>query len=97
MSTYIYLLYREEKRENKTYYHFFNSTFVEHKIFLSQLFKEYRWIESTMIRKPYIVKTENLEWTDIIYFNRLTIHFARLLGLFIHKKWYKIQKVKIVD
>ena len=97
MSDYIYLLYTEEKTKNKTLYHFFNSTFVEHKIVWKQLFSWYRWYESIEIKKPTLIKRKDLEWTDIIHFNKLNIHIARLFALCMEKKWYKIQKVKIIN
>ena len=100
MKKYVYVLYRNVKSDNpksKTFYYYFNSTFVEHKIILSQIFKPYRWyetVESCLIDK---VEESELYWTIIIYFNRFTVQIARLFALFIHKKWYKIQKVEIVD
>jgi len=94
MNRYVYVLYREVNYANCFYY--FNSTFIEHELILSQIFKPFRWTESVIDCKVEKVRESDLDWTEIIYFNRLTIHIARLFALFMKKKWYKIQKVKLV-
>jgi hypothetical protein len=96
MKKYVYVLCREVKsKDNKTFY-YFNSTFVEHKIILSQIFKPFRWYETVKSQKFEKVEKSDLDWTEIIYFNRLTIHIARLFAFFMNKEWYKIQKVEAV-
>lgn len=99
MKKYVYVLCRKatNKDTEKTFYYYFNSTFVEHKIILSQIFKPFRWYESVESQKFEKVEESDLDWTNIIYFNRFTIHIARLFALFINKEWYKIQKVEIVE
>ena len=93
MKKYVYLLYRKVKSDK---YYYFNSSFVENKIILSQIFNPYRWYETGTDYKIEKVEESDLDWTDIIYFNRFTIHIARLFALFMCKEWYKIQKVEVV-
>jgi hypothetical protein len=98
MKKYVYLLCRKvtNKDTGKTFYYYFNSTFVEHKIIFSQIFLSVRWYETVESCKIEKVEEGVLDWTAIIYFNRITIHIARLFALFKHKEWYKIQKVDVV-
>ncbi len=100
MEKYVYVLYRKvkkDKKKGKTFYYYFNSSFVENKIILSQIFKPYRWYKTITNYKIKKVEERDLDWTDIIYFNRITVHIVRLFAFFMHKEWYKIQKVEIVD
>jgi|688.fasta_scaffold173799_4 hypothetical protein len=98
MKKYVYVLCRKatNKDTGKTFYYYFNSTFVEHKIIFSQIFLSVRWYETVESCKIEKVEEGVLDWTAIIYFNRITIHIARLFALFKHKEWYKIQKVEVV-
>jgi hypothetical protein len=96
MKKYVYVLYREVNKDTEKTFYYFNSTFVEHKIILSQIFKPFRWYESVIDCKIEKVEESDLDWTYIINFNRITIHIARLFALLVHKEWYKIQKVEVV-
>ena len=93
---YVYVLYREVNKDTEKTFYYFNSTFVEHKIIFSQIFLSVRWYETVESCKIEKVVEGVLDWTAIIYFNRITIHIARLFALFKHKEWYKIQKVEVV-
>ena len=96
MKKYVYVLYREVNKDTEKTFYYFNSTFVEHKIILSQIFKPFRWYESVENCKFEKVEESDLDWTNVIYFNRFTINIARVFALFMKKKWYKIQKVEVV-
>ena len=91
---YVYVLCREVKsKDDKTFY-YFNSTFVEHKIILSEIFEPFRWYESVESQKFEKVEESDLDWTSVIYFNRFTINIARLFALFMKKNGIKYKKLR---
>ena len=98
MKKYIYLLYRTEYSSlfKELRYHYFNSSFVEHKIIIKQLFANFRWYESIEPCLFEKAKKEELKWAIIIYFNKYTIYIARIFALFVLGHWYKIYKLEVV-
>ena len=107
----VYLLYRTEygrfrqgRDENgksiygkQDVYYYFNSGFVEHRLLLCQLFASYRWYESVYGQLFKSVQQNQLKWTSVIHFNWFTIWIARFFALCMKGRWYKINKVQVMQ